>query len=119
MSTNWIAKLQGRAIGNSTRSYSQPENLPGELTQAYMNAYERLRILGKPAAYTTREIKELQTENAYLWTRIDHLESRLDKFETPRVLIEMLREHGLVAVLENENRDKTKSSLPHRWPLDR
>jgi len=65
MPKNWVAKLQGKVIKDSTGPYSQPEDLPGELTQSYMGAYHRLRVLEDNAIKMkvdsqSRRIKELE-----------------------------------------------------------
>lgn len=73
MDKNWIAKLQGREIGDSTASYSKPEEgqvnpmayVAGGmtyLTQKYIECYDALRIL---------KLKEDQ--------RIDELEAQLER----------------------------------------
>ena len=46
MNPHWIAKLQGKSVGNSMGPYSQPEVEPDKLTKAYMAAYDELRVFG-------------------------------------------------------------------------
>jgi integrase len=41
---NWIGKLEGKKVRDSTGPYSQPEVLPNELLDAYVKAYPRLRV---------------------------------------------------------------------------
>ena len=67
--------------------------------------YERLRILGEPAAYTAKELEALRSENEFLQARIERLESRVDSYGTPRKVIEALRAEGLVYYIESENQD--------------
>jgi len=55
---NWVAKLQGRKIGDSTAAYSHPEDLPGELIRAYADSYNRLRVFD--AVATRDEVEKLQ-----------------------------------------------------------
>jgi len=43
---NWIKKLQGRVVGGSMGPYSLPEET-GELFEAYVRAYYKLRIFGE------------------------------------------------------------------------
>jgi integrase len=114
MNENWIRRLQGKAHD----VYSAPSE--EELTEAYMSAYDRLRILGEPAAYTAKELETLKSDNALLQDRIERLEQRIDQgYGSPRALIEMLRKEGLVTAFESKSQDKSKTSLPHRRPLER
>lgn len=53
---NWIKKLQGKKINGSMGPYSLPEET-GELTDAYIRAYPKLRIFSDPA---TAEVVETQ-----------------------------------------------------------
>lgn len=70
MPKNWVAKLQGKKITDSSSPYSQPEALPGGLIQAYMKAYERLRVLG------TAEERKKDEEIQALRKRVAELEER-------------------------------------------
>jgi len=63
---NWIKKLEGKAVGGSMGPYSRPEE-SGELTQAYIKAYPKLRIFKDVLATQRIEeqaetIKKLQEE---------------------------------------------------------
>lgn len=75
----------------------------------YMKALPMLQVMssGRPFGQVNLdEVEAVRSENALLQAQVDRLESRLDRFGTPRALIEMLREHGLVATLE-ENEEKS------------
>ena len=54
--SNWVKKLQGKAVTGSMGPYSLPEE-SGELTPAYIKAYERLRIFNR--APMSKEAREL------------------------------------------------------------
>lgn len=60
MPQSWIYKLQGRTVRGSSAPYSLPEQTEGELTQAYINGYDRLRVFGKEAEKEkrTRDLEE-------------------------------------------------------------
>jgi predicted ATP-grasp superfamily ATP-dependent carboligase len=67
---NWIGKYQGRIVGDSSRAYSQPEDVEGTLTKAYIDAYDSLRIFG--GQVSTQQLDE-QAQ------RINDLEARLEE----------------------------------------
>jgi integrase len=69
---NWIKKLQGRVVGGSMGPYSLPEET-GELFQAYVRAYPKLRIFGEQAS--TQKLEEQATEIEKLRNRIRELEA--------------------------------------------
>ena len=73
---HWLAKLQGKKVNDSMGPYSQPEFLPGTLTEAYMQAYHRIRVFKK--GETDRKARE---EVVRLQARIAELESRIKKME--------------------------------------
>jgi len=73
---HWLAKLQGKKVNDSMGPYSQPEFLPGTLTEAYMQAYHRIRVFKKGEA--DRKARE---EVIRLQARIAELESRIKKME--------------------------------------
>jgi integrase len=72
--SNWIKKLQGKAVESSMKPYSRPEEIVngnGEtLTDKYINAYPRLRIFGE--SVTAQKLDE-QAQ------RINDLEARLEE----------------------------------------
>lgn len=60
MPQSWIYKLQGRTVRGSSAPYSLPEQTEGELTNAYIAGYDRLRVFGKNAEKEkrTRDLEE-------------------------------------------------------------
>ncbi len=52
---NWIKKLEGKRVTGSMGPYSKPEET-GKLTEAYVQAYPKLRIFGEQASAT--QVKE-------------------------------------------------------------
>ena len=119
MAKNWVNKLQGRVISDSTGVYSQPELLPGELSGAYMSGYDKLRVLGVGAralweiggetSALQEQVKELKTqlERASKDTeKVSDLEKRIDlmmpTFEAARELIKRERE---VSELKSESEE--------------
>ena len=71
----------------------------------YEKALPMLQLLSSPRPYghiEENEITSLRAENADLMARLEILERKLDKFGTPRALIEALREAGLVTTLKRE-----------------
>lgn len=75
----WIAKLQGKSTKTSFGVYSQPEELPGELTKTYMKAYDKLRIFGKAES---EALEDLRLRNEELATRLEERDERLTQVET-------------------------------------
>ena len=73
----WIAKLQGKSTKTAFGVYSQPEELPGELTRAYISAYDKLRIFGKSGA-----VEELRLKNEELRRGLEDRDERLTQVET-------------------------------------
>jgi len=73
----WIAKLQGKSTKTAFGVYSQPEELPGELTRAYIGAYDKLRIFGKSGA-----VEELRLKNEELLRGLKDRDERLSQVET-------------------------------------
>jgi len=97
---SWIDKMTGRVIPGSKGPYVKPDS--DQLTEFYAKAYSGLAldVLSETSIKMVKTLEEdlkvLQSENAGLLARIDHLESRLG---TPQALIEALREAGLVTTL--------------------
>jgi integrase len=86
MAKNYVAKLQGKKIMDSTGPYSKPEDIPGELMQYYMAGYDRLRIFGEKVSVKTineqtERIKALEKKNDALEERLDRSTWELDKRE--------------------------------------
>lgn len=78
MPRTWIAKLQGKTVRDSMGVYSQPELLPGELTQAYMKAYNRIRVFG--AVAVKREDLEARDEEIMSQShRVQELEEEVER----------------------------------------
>ena len=73
---NWIKKLQGRVVGGSMGPYSLPEET-GELFQAYVRAYHKLRIFGEQAS--TQKLEEQANELEALRRKNIELEEELAK----------------------------------------
>jgi len=78
MNSSWIAKLQGKSIGGGWRPYSHPEGDgesfdPDKLTEAYIKAYDVLRIrVSKTQQDRERDLKLSEQEK-----KIKELEDQL------------------------------------------
>lgn len=72
MAKNWVKKLQGRTISDSTGVYSQPEFLPGELSGAYMSGYDKLRVLGVGEEKRDKLVISLKAEVNALKAKIEN-----------------------------------------------
>ena len=81
MPRTWIAKLQGKTINDSMGVYSQPELMPGELTQAYMKGYSRLRIFALAAPpVKEEEVRALRERVSSLEGTIGDMQRAIDHF---------------------------------------
>ncbi len=99
---NWVAKLQGKMIKDSTGPYSLPEDLPGELMQSYMGAYHRLRVfedhtIRAEVESQSKQIKNLESE---LWQKDRGIKVLTDSVEALVGSIELLSRR--IEKLENE-----------------
>jgi integrase len=74
----WIAKLQGKSTKTAFGVYSRPEELPGELTRAYMRAYDKLRIFGKAES---EALEDLRLKNEELLRGLEERDERLSQVE--------------------------------------
>jgi integrase len=95
---NWIKKLQGRVVGGSMGPYSLPEET-GELFEAYVRAYTKLRIFGEQASVT--QVKEQADKITELEAEVNRLRSgqnsevaalRRDIEDLKRMFYEKLKE---------------------------
>ncbi len=71
MAQNWIKKLQGKSLDQSTGSYSRPEET-GELSTQYITSYDKLRLFGEADISQLRH--ELQETKAGQNGRVGELE---------------------------------------------
>lgn len=86
----YVAKLQGKKAKGSMGPYEQPEDIPGELINAYMNAYDRIRVF-KPSTEDLEARRKLSTQE----TRISSLEEQLRmQNETVTLLFKWLVEQS-------------------------
>ena len=75
----WISKLQGKSTKTAFGVYSRPEELPGELTRAYMRAYDKLRIFGKAES---EALEDLRLRNEELSRGLEERDQRLSQVES-------------------------------------
>jgi hypothetical protein len=92
MNSSWIAKLQGKTLGGGWAPYSKPEgddlaDDPDKLTNAYIDAYDELRVFrdeAKEDAERDRRIHELEAQLAR-WTDkfgdIETFEERMNRMQ--------------------------------------
>ncbi len=105
MPKNWVAKLQGKIIKDSTGPYSHPEDLPGELMQSYMGAYHRLRVfedhtIRAEIESQSKQIKNLESE---LWQKDRGIKVLTDSVEALVGSIELLSRR--IEKIEKETTD--------------
>ena len=87
---NWIGKYQGRIVGDSSRAYSQPEDVEGTLTKAYIDAYDSLRIFG--GQVSTQQLDEQAQRIADLETQLEaERRNKIEESITVRNLEEKLK----------------------------
>ena len=67
---NWIGKYMGKMVGDSSRVYSQPEDLGDILEKKYIENYDALRVLGAEAS---AQVLDKQSQ------RIAELEKQLEE----------------------------------------
>ena len=96
MPKNYVAKLQGKKINDSTGPYSHPEDMPGELMKFYIAGYDRLRVLtvetsdmvdlraqlesaNREKEAMRREIQTLRNGTQSRDTRIDSQDNKIDQ----------------------------------------
>ncbi len=98
LSENWIKKLQGKSLDQSTGSYSHPEET-GDLTRQYIEKYDRLRLFGEADISQIRH--ELEASKAGQNSRVAEIEAKLAlQDETNRLNSE--KQGATIASLQSE-----------------
>jgi len=118
MPKNWIAKLQGKTIGDTSAPYSRPEEMLSShhmtlLTEAYLKAYDNLRVFTYPREEMERlrrRIRELESELASRDRLIEKMEERFER------LVRSLMER--IELLEVEIRQKPSSHPTENTQLE-
>jgi integrase len=84
---NWIKKLQGRVVGGSLGPYSLPEET-GELYEAYVRAYPKLRIFEEQVS--TQKLNEQEKVIQSLQSEVEQLRSEKREAEDITTRLEKL-----------------------------
>lgn len=110
---NWIGKLEGKKVRDSTGPYSQPEVLPNELLDAYVKAYPRLRVGEEDQSGEVEALRiQVQQLQAGKSSEIEELQRQLG--EQQRTIELMMPAFSLVKKMLDDKRewDKLRGSPP-------
>lgn len=123
-SRNGVDRMVSEALlGHSLAKFGVESLYDYCCTQRDYLRQEYEKVLGAVTFLKPQPIPEsnrMREENQRLQERLERLERRINQgYGSPEALVEMLREHGLVATLENENKEKSGPSLPRRQPRER
>jgi integrase len=77
MQTTWIMKLQGKSLGRGIGPYSHPEE-SDQLTTAYIDGYDKLRVLNVVDLETQKKLMEQQKQIEGLTKWAGNLQTLVD-----------------------------------------